>query len=239
MLELNRISNISNVSDKNDLHKGHRQRLKNKFLANPKIPMDYEILELLLFSVFPRKDTKVLAKSLLAKFGTLKAVVFASDKEIKKIKGLGNSTVVFFALLKETFTRFALHSLKERPIISSDLHVIEYYRNLLSLEKKEQVRAMFINNKNKLIAEEQLQYGTVDQVHLYSREVVQKALDYGSSAVIIVHNHPSGDPCPSKEDISITNNLNDSLKVVGIKLLDHIIIAENSNYSFAFHDLLS
>ena len=217
---------------------GHRQRLKEKFLVNQKSFADYEILEMLLFSIFPRKNTKILAKNLLAKFGTLKATIFASGKEIKKIEGLGNSTVVFFALLKETFSRFALQPLKELPIMSSDVHVIEYYRNLLSLEKKEQMRAMFVNNRNKLIAEEQLQYGTVDQVHLYSREVVQKALDYGSSAIIIVHNHPSGNPCPSKEDLNITKNLNNSLKSIGIKLLDHIIIAENSSYSFASHNLL-
>jgi DNA repair protein RadC len=235
MLKPNFVSGV----DKNDLYQGHRQRLRKKFLISPKAVFDYEILEMLLFSIFPRKDTKVLAKNLLSKFGTLKNAIFASEKEVKKVKGLGDSTVVFFALLKETFVRLSLQPLNERPIVSSDAHVIEYYRNVLSLEKKEQMRAMFINNSNKLIAEEQLQHGTVDQVNIYLREVVQKALDHGSSAVIVVHNHPSGNPTPSREDMIITENLKHSLEAVGIKLLDHIIIAENSTYSFAAsHNLL-
>ncbi len=235
MLKPNFVSSV----DKNGLYQGHRQRLRKKFLISPKAVFDYEILEMLLFSVFPRKDTKVLAKNLLSKFGSLKNAIFASEKEVKKVKGLGDSTVVFFALLKETFVRLSLQPLNERPIVSSDAHVIEYYRNVLSLEKKEQMRAMFISNSNKLIAEEQLQHGTVDQVNIYLREVVQKALDHGSSAVIVVHNHPSGNPTPSREDMIITENLKHSLEAVGIKLLDHIIIAENSTYSFAAsHNLL-
>lgn len=228
---------FNDVSDKN-LYRGHRQRLKKKFIISPKSIFDYEILEMLLFSIFPRKDTKILSKNLLEKFGTLKNTIFAPEKEVKKVKGLGDSTVILFALLKETFIRLSLQPLKERPVVSSDTHVIEYYKNMLSLEKKEQFRVMFINSSNKLIAEEQLQHGTVDQVNIYLREVVQRALDHGSSAVIVVHNHPSGNPKPSKEDIIMTENLKHSLSVVNIKLLDHIIIAENSTYSFAaFHKL--
>ena len=188
---------------------------------------------MLLFSVFPRKDTRILAKKLLLKFKTIKEVIFAPEREIKRIKGLGDSTVIFFSLLKETFIRLALQPLKEKTIISSDAHVIDYYRRMLSLEKKEQMRAMFINSNNRLIAEEQLQHGTVDRLQIHIREVVQRALDHESSAIIIVHNHPSGDPNPSNEDIFITNNIRQFLKIVDIKLLDHIIIAENSTYSFA------
>ena len=131
-----------------------------------------------------------------------------------------------------------MQPLKEEPIIASNIHVIEYYRNILSLEKKEQFRIMFINNKNKLIAEEQLQQGTVDQTPIYPREVIQRALEHGASAIILVHNHPSGSPYPSKEDIIATKNLSSVVQRINLKLLDHIIIAENSNYSFAEHNLL-
>ncbi len=226
-----------NSSDAN-LYLGHRQRLKKKFLLSPKSFLDYEILEMLLFNIFSRKDTKAIAKNLIQKFGTLKAVIFASEQEIKKTQGLGESAVIFFKLLRETFSRLSLQPLKEETIISSNLHVIEYYRNLLSLEKKEQFRVMFINNKNKLIAEEQLQQGTVDQTPIYPREVIQKALEHGASAIILVHNHPSGSPYPSKEDIDVTRNLNIVVQRINLKLLDHIIIAENSSYSFAEHNLL-
>lgn len=229
---------LSGGSSDVNLYLGHRQRLKKKFLVSPKSFLDYEILEMLLFGIFSRKDTKVIAKNLIQKFGTLKAVIFAPEQEIKKIQGLGESTAVFFKLLRETFIRLSLQPLKEKPIIASNIHVIEYYRNLLSLEKKEQFRVMFINNKNKLIAEEQLQHGTVDQTPIYPREVIQRALDLGASAIILVHNHPSGSPYPSKEDVNATKNLNNVVQRINLKLLDHIIIAENSSYSFAEHDLL-
>lgn len=237
MLKTNSI--FQDLLDKNNLYKGHRQRLKKRLFIDPKAIFDYEILEMLLFGVFPRKDTRILAKKLFLKFGTIKEAIFAPEKEIKKIKGLSDSTVIFFALLKETFIRLAIQPLKEKPIISSNAHVVDYYKRMLSLEKKEQMRAMFINSNNKLIAEEQLQHGTIDRLQIYIREVVQRALDLGSSAIIIVHNHPSGNPNPSKEDIVITDNLRHSLRIVGIKLLDHIIIAENSAYSFASFNSLS
>ena len=217
---------------------GHRQRLKKKFLLSPKNFLDYEILEMLLFGIFSRKDTKTIAKNLIQKFGTLKAVIFAPEQEIRKIQGLGESTAVFFKLLKETFTRLSLQPLKEETIIASNIHVVEYYRNLLSMERKEQFRVMFINNKNKLIAEEQLQQGTIDQTPIYPREVIQKALEHGASAIILVHNHPSGSPYPSKDDISATKNLSSVAQRINLRLLDHIIIAENSSYSFAEHNLL-
>lgn len=229
---------ISKNIPNNDINKGHRQRLKDKFFSNPKSLFDYEILEMLLFYVIPRKDTKPLAKQLLAKFGTLKSVIFASENEIMKIKEIGKSVAIFFGLLREVFSRISLQPLKEKAIIQSDQDVITYYTNELSSKKKEEFRAMFINNGNILIAEETLQQGTVDQVFIYRREVVEKALEHKASAIIIVHNHPSGDPTPSREDIAVTKDINVTLEKLGIRLLDHIIIAENSSYSFASHNLL-
>ena len=233
----NEISEEKNRSE-NKMFLGHRHRLKEKFLMSPHGFLDYELLEMLLFNLFPRKDTKPLAKNLLQKFGTLKAVIFASENELKKVDGVGQSSVIFFKLLKEIFARISLQPLKEGFIISSNVHVVEYYKNLLDLDKKEQFRAMFINNKNRLIAEEQLQHGTIDQTPIYPREVIQKALEHGASAIIIVHNHPSGDPHPSKEDISATKNLNNVAEQINLKLLDHIIIASNGSFSFAEHKLI-
>ncbi len=233
-----KLETVSKNTSSNDINKGHRQRLKDKFFANPKSLFDYEILEMLLFYVIPRKDTKPLAKKLLAKFGTIKAVISASDKELRKIKEIGKAVAIFFILLREVFSRISLQPLKEKVIIQSDQDVITYFANELSSKKKEEFRALFINNSNRLIAEESLQRGTVDQVFIYRREVVEKALEYRSSAIIIVHNHPSGNPNPSREDIMITKDLNVTLEKLGIKLLDHIIIAENSSYSFASHNLL-
>jgi len=222
----------------NDINKGHRRRLKDKFFSNPKLLFDYEILEMLLFYVIPRKDTKPLAKQLLTRFGTLKSVIFATENQIMKIKEIRKSVVIFFGLLREVFSRISLQPLKEKTIIQSDQDVITYYANELSAKKKEEFRALFINNRNMLIAEELLQRGTVDQVCVYRREVVEKALEHRASAIIIVHNHPSGNPKPSREDIVMTKDLNITLERLGIRLLDHIIIAENSSYSFASHNLL-
>ncbi len=238
VLNVKKLGTISRDISDNDLSKGHRQRLKDKFFSNPKSLFDYEILEMLLFYVIPRKDTKPLAKQLLAKFGTLKSVIFAAENEIMKIKEIGKSVAIFFRLLREIFSRISLQPLKEKVIIQSDQDVITYYANELASKKKEEFRALFINNRNRLIAEESLQRGTVDQVFIYRREVVEKALDYKASAIIIVHNHPSGDPNPSREDIVVTKDLNVTLGKLGIRLLDHIIIAENSSYSFASRNLL-
>ncbi len=217
---------------------GHRQRLKQKFSLSSKGILDYEILELLLFYIFPRKDTKPIAKKLLQKFGSLKSVLFANNNAIKNIEGCGESSVFFINLLKEIFCRISLESVKSEQIISSNLHVIEYYQNILSQEKKEQFRVMFINNKNKLIAEEELQHGTIDQTAIYPREVIQKTLEYGASAIILVHNHPSGDFQPSQDDIIITNKLKEIANQLDIKLLDHIIIGKKGCFSFANHKLI-
>lgn len=214
-------------------YQGHRQRLRQRFRSNPKGVMDYELLEMLLFSVFPRKDTKPIAKSLLRRFGSIKAVLFASELELKQIEGIGQSVAILFELFREIFHRVSLQPLWDETIIASSIHVIQYYKNLLDNEKKEQLRAMFINNKNRLIAEEQLQQGTVNRTQIYPAEIVEKTLAYGASAIIIVHNHPSGEPKPSQEDIEVTNHLKNLLIALEIRLLDHIIIGRKGVFSFA------
>ena len=237
MLQQKENANSKNPSLKNS-HEGHRERLRKKFTENPHSLFDYEILEMLLFYLFPRKDTKPLAKSLLQKFGNLKSVVQASENELKRVPGIGNSSAVMFKLMRELFTRITFQPLKDEIVIASNIHVLEYYQQLLATEKKEQLRAMFINNKNKLIAEEQIQNGTINQTAIYPREIIQRALDYGASALIIVHNHPSGNINPSPEDISVTKMLNELTKQLGIQLLDHLIIGEKGVFSFAQKKLI-
>lgn len=217
---------------------GHRQRLRQRFLTGSKSMPDYELLELLLFSVFSRKDTKPLAKALLNKCGSLKSVIFANDNAIRAVDGCGESVSFLMQLLKEIICRISLETVKKEQIISSNIHVIEYYQKLLALEQKEQFRVMFLNSRGRLIAEEQMQHGTVDQTPIYPREVMQRALENGASAIILVHNHPSGLAKPSRQDIEITKQLNDVAKKLDIKVLDHIIISKNGSYSFADNRLL-
>ena len=219
-------------------YQGHRKRLKQKFHSNPKGLMDYELLEMLLFNVFPRKDTKPVAKDLLQRFGSVKAVLSASEFELKQVPLVGQSAVILFELVREIFRRISLQPLKNEIIVSSSLHVIQYYKNLLDTEKKEQLRVMFINNKNRLIAEEQLQHGTTNRTQIYPAEIVEKILAYGASAIIMVHNHPSGEPKPSRDDIEITKHLKTLLNSLDIRLLDHIIIGSRGVYSFAEEHLL-
>jgi DNA repair protein RadC len=207
---------------------GHRQRLKKKFAASSRAVLDYELIEMLLFYVFARMDTKKLAKVLFDRFKSLRGIVFADGSEIEKIKGLGKSTSCLLTIIKEIFSRTLLEQVAEAPIIASGAQVLNYYKNILGNSKKEQLRMMFINNKNKLISENVIQTGTVNHTSIYPREIVQKALEYGASAIIMVHNHPSGAPQPSRQDVIVTRTLRDIVQKLDITLLDHIIIGKNS-----------
>lgn len=211
---------------------GHRKRLRQKFeLCNEAI-QDYELLELLLFYIFPRKDTKRLAKALLRKFRTLHKLIFSEKSAILEVDGIGESTYVFIQVLRELYARLSLEKVQRRPLINSIDRVVEYYNLVLSSDIREQLRVMFLDNKSQLIAEEQIQSGTVNRTAFFPREIIKKALDYGASAIIITHNHPSGDPTPSQQDIDMTKNLQKICKSMDIVLLDHIIIGANKVTSF-------
>ncbi|MDR2794347.1 MAG: DNA repair protein RadC [Holosporaceae bacterium] len=211
---------------------GHRKRLKKRFVANPTNFPDYELLELLMFFVFARKDTKILAKTLLDHFKTIGRIVGANQIELKKIHGFGESAAILLAVIHEIFNRIHLESIKEHDIvISSSNQVLEYYKNLLENERKEQLHLMLLNNRNRLIADKLMQSGTINQTAIYPREIIQLALEYGASAIIMVHNHPSGDPQPSRQDIIMTKSIADVAKKLDILLLDHIIIGKDSSMS--------
>lgn len=217
---------------------GHRARLKQKITIEPEFLSDYELLEALLFYVFSRKDTKVLAKQLISQFSSLKNVVFSDSNEVVKIPGLGRSTAILLKIIREVFVRILREDVQKGPIISTSSNVVDYYKNLLGTLKKEQLRIMFLGSKNKLLCEKVVQEGTVNQTAIYPREIVQIALECGASGIIMVHNHPSGDSTPSRQDVLITTRIKEVLSKLEISVLDHLIITNHEVTSLRDLDLL-
>lgn len=216
---------MNKTSDKH-FHIGHRKRLKEKFLSSPESISNYELIELLLFYVFRQRDTKLLAKMLCARFPTLYEMVFANARDLLSIDGIGNSVVVLFRIVHEICTRISFEQIDERQVVNSLDSVISYYKTLLCNDIREQMRIMFLDKKGKLIREQQLSSGTIDQTAVYPREIIQQTLNYGASAIILVHNHPSGDPSPSRKDIIATKKIQAICTELDIILLDHIIIGQ-------------
>jgi len=210
---------------------GHRQRLRERFLAEPDALPDYELLELLLFASNPRGDTKPLAKTLLKQFGDLTGILSASEAELKKIDGIGDAAVVAIKTAHLCGIRMLQGHVMNKPVIASWKHLLDYCHARMAHQKTEEVRLLFLDAKNQMIADEKIQQGTVDQAAIYTREIVKRSLELHASAVIMVHNHPTGDPQPSKDDIAITKNVQKALAVVDIRLHDHLIIGKNGHQS--------
>lgn len=206
---------------------GHRNRLRERFLKGGEkgIP-DYELLELILFSVMPRVDVKPLAKKLLKECGSLPGLLQADIEKLKTIPGVGLSTIATLKAILEVSCRLIKEEASSEPIFQSWQGVIDYCRARMSHLKVEQFRLLFLNQKNKIIADEVQQHGTVNATPVYPREVVRRALELGASSLIMVHNHPSGDPTPSKADISITQRVINAGKELDIHVLDHLIIGK-------------
>lgn len=218
---------------------GHRQRLRERFLkAGVDGLQDYEILEMILFSAHPRGDVKPIAKQLLLQFKTIGHVFKASPEELKKIKGMGDASITILKMIEIATHRLLQEKIVERPILSSWNAVVEYCRLSMGYLKKEQVRLLFLDHHNQLISEDSQTLGTVDQVMLYKREVVEKALQAGASSIVIVHNHPSGDPTPSKQDIVLTQEIQKAVQTIGINLHDHLVIGHNKHVSMRSLGLL-
>lgn len=217
---------------------GHRERMRGKLAENAKFLSDYELLEVLLYYVFPRKDTKELAKKLLSTFGSVRSLIFSTDLSHSKIDGIGKATLSLFAIIREMVIRSQLEVVKESEVIASSSQVMNYYKNIFHDLKHEQLRIMFLNSKNLLISEEVFQDGTINQTPLYPRTIMQRALELGAAAIIIVHNHPSGDPEPSRQDIIITKNLQDVAGKLDIALLDHLIVGKDNVFSMKGHGLI-
>ncbi len=211
---------------------GHRDRLRQRFLDAPESLPDYEILELLLAAAIPRRDVKPLAKSLIARFGSFADVISAEPEALLATDGLKTVSVTALKIVREAAVRLARAPVINRPVLSSWTSVLDYCTVAMATLATEQVRLLFLNRKNAVIADEVQQRGTVDHTPIYPREVAKRALELHASAVIMVHNHPSGDPTPSAGDIDMTRAVQSALAAVGVTLHDHLIIGRKSHASF-------
>ncbi len=218
---------------------GHRERLRQRFLKGGHDPMpEYELLELLLFNAIPRIDVKPLSKRLLAEFGDLNGVIAASKHRILKVDG-ANEWVFYHLRVVEAFGhRMAQAQIMKRDVVSSWEDLVTYCRTAMAHREVEQFRVLYMDRKNVLIADEEQAKGTVDHVPVYPREVVKRALELNASSLILVHNHPSGDPTPSNSDIVMTERIMDACDTMGIVIHDHVIIGKKEEYSFSANGLL-
>lgn len=233
--------NPADVSAKEvkSLHAGHRRRLRERFLKGGADALaDYELLELVLFLAHPRADTKPLAKRLIERFGSFAAVLAAEPARIREVDGAGETTAVALLSVRAAAERLAREEAMGKPLLSSWQALTDYLRISMAREAREQFRVLFLNRKNVLIADEIQQRGTVDHTPLYPREVVKRALELGASALILVHNHPSGDAKPSRADIEMTQEIRDALSRLGILLHDHLIVSKHGTASFKTMGLL-
>ena len=214
-------------------HHGHRERLRARAAKGglDALP-DYELLELQLFRSIPRGDVKPLAKALIARFGSLGAVLGASIEALKTAPGVGEAVALDLKLAHETALRLAREQVAARPVISSWTALLAYVRTALAHEPREQVRVLFLDRKNQLIADEVMNHGTVDHAPVYPREVARRALELSSSALILVHNHPSGDPTPSSADVDMTKQVIDALRPLRISMHDHLVVGRDGVASF-------
>lgn len=212
---------------------GHRDRVREKFAQdNGATLADYELLELVLFAAIPRVDVKLLAKDLIQNFGSFAGVLTADIEQLEAVKGIKRNTAVHLKSIQASAKRLARQQIEKRPILGAWQDLIDYCYTAMAHEKKEQFRILFLNNKNILIKDEVQQVGTINHTPVYPREVVKRALELGATALILLHNHPSGDPKPSKDDIQMTQTIIDAAKGVGIVIHDHIIIGKKGPYSF-------
>jgi DNA repair protein RadC len=205
----------------------------------PRTLPDYMILEMLLYAVFPRGDTKPLAKLLLDKFSSFAEMLNADLETLKEIDGVGDAVAVYFKLLLELFSRLHIGiNDKQMHVLNNWSSVVNYCQLSIGFLPMESLRVLFLNKRNMLICDEEMQRGTVDQVSIFPREIVRKALQHGAVAIILVHNHPSGDPMPSQADLDMTAQVANLLELMNIKLHDHLICAGHKTYSFRSHRLL-
>ncbi len=217
---------------------GHRKRLRERFLKTRSDLADYELIELLLFSAMPRHDVKPIAKALIKRFGSFAGVLDADVRALSDVKGVGEAVAVSLLFVREAAQRLLQSKVMNQPILSNWQSLMDYLRVALAHGKTEQFRILFLNRKNALIADELQQEGTIDHTPVYPREVIKRALDLSASALILVHNHPSGDPTPSQADIEMTKDLRQAGEKLSILIHDHIVVSKSGNTSFKALGLL-
>jgi DNA repair protein RadC len=212
---------------------GHRDRLRERFAAAGGEAMaDYELLELVLFRSIPRRDVKPIAKELIRRFGSFAEVLAAPVHLLTEVQGVGDATASDLRIVAAAGQRLARGQVTKRPVLSSWSSVLDYCRTAMAFAAREQFRILFLDKKNALIADEVQQVGTVDHTPVYPREIVRRALELSATAIILVHNHPSGDPTPSQADITMTRQIVDVAKPMGIIVHDHIIVGREGHASF-------
>jgi len=212
---------------------GHRKRLRERFSNGGADAMpDYELLELVLFRVMKRGDVKPLARALLDKFGDFNRVLTAPETRLKEVNGVGDALVTELKVIEAAAHRMMRARVMKRHVVSSWEALLDYCHTKMSHRETEQFHILFLDNKNILIADEEQARGTVNHVPVYPREVAKRALELNASALILVHNHPSGDPTPSQADIDMTQQVHDALQTVGVTLHDHLIIGKSQELSF-------
>ncbi|MEM1351715.1 MAG: DNA repair protein RadC [Pseudomonadota bacterium] len=211
----------------------HRRRLRARFKEGGAQAMpDYELLELVLFRAIPRRDVKPLAYSLLERFGDFNRVLSAPPERLRDVQGVGEAVIIELKIVEASAHRMARARILQNNALSSWDALLDYCHTTMAHRETEQFRVLYLDRKNTVIADEEQAKGTVDHVPVYPREVAKRALELNASALILVHNHPSGDPTPSQSDISMTDQINAACQALGLTLHDHLIIGKSQELSF-------
>jgi DNA repair protein RadC len=221
------------MTDQRDDHKGHRERLKKKYRQSGTAAfLDYEIVELLLCYAIPQGDVKKRARSLLEAFGSIKGIIDADMADLEKVRGIGPHAAVGLKLIRDLCTLYLRQQAEERPQVTCTSELVNYCKTALGGRKDEEFRVIFLDAQNRIIDVETIQEGIVNQAVVYPRKVIENALRKKASAIILLHNHPSGHVRPSDADIRLTRTIQETAKVLDILVHDHIIIGENRFFSF-------
>lgn len=218
---------------------GHRARLRARFLtAGAQALADHELIEMTLFLALPRRDTKPIARALLARFGSYANAISAPVPDLVTVEGLGDAGVAALKLIQAGAQRLALAEVLYRPVLTNWQHLMDYLQTILAREKVEHFHVLYLDNRNRLLADIAQAMGTVNHTPVYPREVVKRALELNATAMILVHNHPSGDPTPSQEDIVMTQEIKQAAQALSVTLHDHIIVGNGTHLSFRREGLL-
>jgi DNA repair protein RadC len=218
---------------------GHRARLRERFLgAGGDAVPDYELLEMILFSARPRGDVKPLAKALLKQFGSFAGVIHAEESALRAVDEVGDAVIAALKTIRVSTQRLIKSEISDQPIIQSWSALMDYCKLAMGNKKIEEFRVLFLNHRHALIADEVMQRGTINHTPVYPREIVKRALELAASSVILLHNHPSGDPTPSKADIDITKHIIEACATVNVTVHDHVIITASGHYSFKSFGLM-
>ncbi|TKD50711.1 RadC family protein [Sphingomonas baiyangensis] len=217
---------------------GHRARLRQRLLDDGEALLDHELVEYLLALAIPRRDTKPLAKALLAEFGGIGGVLTADARALARVPGMGETSAAAVKVAHAAAIRLLRAEVAQRPVLSNWQALLDYLRAEMAWHPIERVRCLHLNTRNMLVRDELMHEGSIDEAPVYVREVVRRAMDLGSAAIILVHNHPSGDPTPSRADIQITRAIADAAKPFNIALHDHIIIGRDGHTSLRSQGLI-